>query len=83
MMEPDVQLALIQAIAALPPTALLTVAIVGLVRGDVVTKRHHEEVCAEKDDQIYWLQTQVDRLQNGEQTRFNLDKSSSPAAREP
>ena len=71
-MTPETELALIQAVAALPASGLLVAVIYGLVSGAVVTRKHHEEVCQEKDEQITWLQTQVDRLQNGQATKFNL-----------
>lgn len=74
-MTPETQLALIQAIAALPASALLVLAIVGILRGDVVTRQHYEAMKNEKEEHIAWLERQVDRLANGQQTRFHLDKS--------
>lgn len=64
-MTPETQLALIQAIAALPPAALLSLAIAGIMRGDVVTRAHHEEIVKEKDKRIAYLERKVERVRNG------------------
>jgi hypothetical protein len=38
---------------------LLVLAIVGLIRGWVVTRQHHEEVCQEKDERIEYLERKL------------------------
>lgn len=64
-MTPETQIALIQSIAALPPTALLVSAIVGIMRGDVITRAHHEEIVEEKDERIAYLERKLERIKNG------------------
>lgn len=65
-MNPETQLALVQAIAALPATALLVLAIGGIMRGDVITRAHHEEIVEEKDERIAYLERKVERIKNGQ-----------------